>query len=35
MSEFTYDVFLSHASEDKSTFVEPLAHELTKLGLNV
>jgi hypothetical protein len=30
-----FDAFLSHASEDKSTFVEPLAHELTKLGLKV
>jgi len=35
MPEFDYDAFLSHASEDKSTFVEPLAHELTKLGLKV
>jgi hypothetical protein len=35
MSEFEYDVFLSHASEDKSTFVEPLALELIKLGLKV
>ncbi len=35
MPEFEYDAFLSHASEDKSTFVEPLAHELTKLGLEV
>jgi hypothetical protein len=35
MSEFDYDAFLSHASEDKSTFVEPLAHELTRLGLKV
>jgi hypothetical protein len=30
-----FDAFLSHASEDKSTFVEPLAHELTKLGLKI
>jgi hypothetical protein len=35
MPEFEYDAFLSHASEDKSTFVEPLAHELNKLGLKV
>lgn len=35
MPEFEYDVFLSHASEDKSTFVEPLAHKLNKLGLKV
>jgi hypothetical protein len=35
MPEFEYDAFLSHASEDKSTFVEPLAHELTKLGPKV
>lgn len=35
MPESEFDAFLSHASEDKSTFVEPLAHELTKLGLSV
>jgi hypothetical protein len=33
MPEFDHDAFLSHASEDKSTFVEPLARELTKLAL--
>jgi hypothetical protein len=31
----TYDVFISHASEDKETIVKPLAEELIKLGLNV
>jgi tetratricopeptide (TPR) repeat protein len=30
----TYDVFISHASEDKD-FVRPLAQELRSLGLNV
>jgi hypothetical protein len=35
MPEFEFDAFLSHASEDKTTFVEPLAHELTKLGLKI
>lgn len=30
-----YDVFLSHATEDKDSFVRPLADELKKLGLQV
>ena len=30
-----YDVFLSHASEDKAAFVEPLYQALTKRGLRV
>lgn len=30
-----YDAFISHASEDKPTFVQPLVDELKKLGLNV
>lgn len=30
-----YDVFISHASEDKTEVVEPLATELIKLGLSV
>lgn len=30
-----YDVFLSHASEDKKEFVEPLAYALQKSGLKV
>jgi TIR domain len=33
MPEFEYDAFISHAWEDKSTFVEPLVLELNKLGL--
>lgn len=33
MPESEYDAFISHASEDKSTFVEPLMLELSKLGL--
>ena len=32
---YDYDVFLSHASEDKELFVEPLARELTSLGVRV
>jgi len=31
----TYDVFLSHASEDKAAFVRPLAHELRDRGYDV
>jgi|tagenome__1003787_1003787.scaffolds.fasta_scaffold20935149_3 hypothetical protein len=31
----TYDVFLSHASEDKQDVVDPLAAELTKRGIRV
>lgn len=30
-----FDVFISHASEDKDVFVRPLASELTRLGLRV
>jgi hypothetical protein len=30
-----YDFFLSHASEDKDSFVRPLAHALKTLGLKV
>lgn len=30
-----YDVFICHASEDKGAFVEPLAHELDRMGLYV
>lgn len=29
-----YDCFISHASEDKSEFVEPLARELIRLGVS-
>jgi hypothetical protein len=30
-----YDVFISHASEDKASVVRPLAHALRSLGLGV
>ena len=30
-----YDVFISHASEDKDSFVRTLAHELTQHGVKV
>jgi hypothetical protein len=30
-----WDVFISHASEDKESFVHPLAEELTRLGIRV
>ncbi|MDP9469177.1 MAG: DUF1883 domain-containing protein [Chloroflexota bacterium] len=30
-----YDVFISHASEDKDDLVRPLAHELQEVGLDV
>ncbi|WP_082882362.1 toll/interleukin-1 receptor domain-containing protein [Paenibacillus swuensis] len=30
-----YDVFISHASEDKDEFVRPLAEELSRIGVNV
>jgi len=33
--EFQWDAFISHASEDKSSFVEPLAAELTKYCLKI
>ncbi|HEV2575655.1 MAG TPA: toll/interleukin-1 receptor domain-containing protein [Acidobacteriaceae bacterium] len=35
MRKRSFDVFVSHASEDKAAFVEPLATELRKWGLNV
>jgi len=31
----SYDVFISHASEDKDEFVRPLAEELIKIGVKV
>src|ERR1035441_961792 len=34
-SEFEWDAFICHASEDKVSFVEPLANELRKYGLRV
>lgn len=33
--EPTYDVFISHASEDKEDFVRPLAEELLRIGVKV
>lgn len=30
-----FDVFISHSSLDKPTFVEPLVHKLSQIGLNV
>jgi hypothetical protein len=30
-----YDLFISHASEDKEAFVRPLAEELTRIGVKV
>ena len=33
--QFKYDIFISHASEDKADFVRPLAAELNKRGLRV
>lgn len=35
MSQGTWDVFVSHASEDKSAFVRPLAQSLKRLGFDV
>jgi hypothetical protein len=35
MSKFDFDVFISHASEDKAAFVTPLANALKKHGLKV
>jgi hypothetical protein len=35
MPDFDFDVFISHASEDKAGFVTPLANELRKHGLKV
>jgi hypothetical protein len=34
-TDVRFDVFISHASEDKDEFVRPLAAELTRLGLSV
>jgi len=34
-SPMKYDVFISHASEDKDSFVRPLAEELTAIGFKV
>lgn len=34
-TEYLWDVFISHASEDKNTFVKSLADELAKRGLKV
>jgi Domain of unknown function (DUF1883)/TIR domain len=34
-SAMSYDVFISHASEDKDSLVRPLAHSLKAGGLNV
>jgi hypothetical protein len=35
MRDFDFDVFISHASEDKSAFVTPLANALKRYGLRV
>jgi len=35
MRDDIYDIFISHASEDKSLYVRPLASELRRLGLLV
>lgn len=35
MTDFDFDVFISHASEDKSAFVTPLASALKRYGLKV
>ena len=35
MADYEFDVFISHASEDKAAFVEPLAIALRKYGLKV
>ena len=34
-NSINYDVFISHASEDKESFVNDLVEELTKLGVKV
>lgn len=34
-ADIQYDVFISHASEDKETFVKPFVEELKKLGVQV
>jgi hypothetical protein len=33
--KYSYDIFISHASEDKTDFVRPLASELVKRGIRV
>src|SRR5947199_9421603 len=35
MADKKWDAFLCHASEDKIEFVEPLAEEMRRLGLEV
>jgi hypothetical protein len=35
MGTFEYDVFISHATEDKARFARPLARRLKRWGLNV
>lgn len=35
IEEPSYDVFISHASEDKDEFVRPLAEELIRIGVKV
>lgn len=35
MNEKKYDFFISHASEDKESFVRPLAEKLSALGYNI
>jgi hypothetical protein len=35
MNEYEWDVFISHASEDKDTFVRPLAAALGSVGLRI
>ncbi len=35
MTNSAYDLFVSHASEDKDAIVRPLVHLLTALGLRV
>lgn len=35
MTQFDFDVFISHASEDKAAFVTPLADALKKYGLKI
>ena|ERR1035437_6007415 len=35
MDNYEYDAFISHASEDKADFVEPLAIALRAMGLKI
>lgn len=35
MEDMEFDVFISHATEDKDDFVRPLALELARLGYSV